>query len=137
MPQIAKKKQEAQKRTSPRSAILHYLHAFTAFLYGYISKSLIGKLVDLYGYLQQCYENGRVSTVLRSRRKRHDRFFFRLRLALAAMIEQSAMSRGCARLRRALMRCSLNTYGIFSFFFGITFPLEITSLQTSQTVSPV
>lgn len=102
----------------PRKTLLQRLHALTAFLYAYIAASLIGQLRTVYVRLQAAYERGVISAALRSRRKRHDRVFFRIRLALASAIEQSVGYCTMAKLRRILLRCSLNTYGIFSFFFG-------------------
>ncbi|MBQ8718729.1 MAG: O-antigen ligase family protein, partial [Clostridia bacterium] len=117
MPQAPKKSGRTVAATK-QVTLLQRLHAFTAFLYACIAGSLFGQLRTVYARLQIAYENGAISAVLRSRRKRHDRLLFRMRLALASLIEKSAGYRLMARLRRTLLLCSLNTYGIFSFFFG-------------------
>ena len=111
-------KQPQHVSTVQRPTLLPKLHAFTAFLYAYIAAGLIGQLRTVYARLQAAYERGAISAMLRSRRKRHDRLLFRMRLALASSIEQSTAYHVMAKLRRVLLRCSLNTYGIFSFFFG-------------------
>ncbi len=121
MPQKVKnpKGGAARATSAPKpSAVMYYLHVFTAVLYAYISQSLIGRLRTLYEYLQGRFARGILRTGLGSRRKRHDRLLFRVRLALAATIEKSLLCRTGARLRRALLYCSLNTYAIFCFFFG-------------------
>ncbi|MBQ7337791.1 MAG: O-antigen ligase family protein [Clostridia bacterium] len=117
MPQSPKKTESVQKPIR-RGVVLHLLHAITALFYTYISHSLIGQLRTVYDRLQRCYERGVVNTTLHSRRKRHDRPLFRARVALASLIEQSFLYRALARLRRALLLTSVNTYGIFCFFFG-------------------
>lgn len=117
MPQSQKKAGQANA-SAKRVTLLQRLHAVTAFLYAYISCSLLGQLRTVYGRLQTAYENGATSAMLRSRRKRHDRLLFRVRLVVASLIEKSVVYRVLARLRRELLLCSLNTYGIFGFFFG-------------------
>ena len=136
MPQSPKTPSRATTKARPVT-LLHGLHAVTAFLYAYISCSLLGQLRTLYSRLQLAYEDGAISTMLRSRRKRHDRLFFRIRLALAGLIERSAGYRVMARLRRALLRCSLNTYGIFGFFFGCFTVVSYLMAQYFRREEPV
>ena len=106
MPQAPKKSGRTVAATK-QVTLLQRLHAFTAFLYACIAGSLFGQLRTVYARLQIAYENGAISAVLRSRRKRHDRLLFRMRLALASLIEKSAGYRLMARLRRTLLLCSL------------------------------
>lgn len=120
-----------------RPTLLHKLHALTAFLYAYIAAGLIGQLRTVYARLQATYERGAISAMLRSRRKRHDRLFFRIRLVLASSIEQSTAYHALARLRRTLLRCSLNTYGIFSFFFGCFTVVSYLMAQYFQKDEPL
>ncbi len=117
MPRISKEPETLPRQTR-RSVILHLLHALAAWLYTYIGHSLLGQLRTVYRRLQTGFETGALHTVLHSRRKRHERLWFRVRVALAALIERSLFYRALAGLRRALLRCSVNTYGVFCFFFG-------------------
>jgi hypothetical protein len=118
MPRGEISKKETQSRAARPSAVMYWLHALTAFLYSYIAGSLIGRLRTMYAWLQAKYQAGVIYSTVRGRRKRHDRLFFRVRLAAASAIERSLVYRLGAALRRRLLHCSLNTYGIFSFFFG-------------------
>ena len=114
----APRKHESASKPMRRSVLLHWLHTLSALLYAYIGQSLFGRLRTAYGRWQTVYERSVVGSILHSRRKRHERILFRVRVAMAAMIEQSLLYRALARLRRALLRCSVSSYGIFSFFFG-------------------
>ena len=109
MPRGETSKKEIQSREARPSAVMYWLHAVTAFLYSYIAGSLIGRVRNMYAWLQDKYQAGVIYSAVRGRRKRHDRLFFRVRLAAAAAIEGSLVYRLGAALRRRLLHCSLNT----------------------------
>lgn len=117
MPRVFKPNTTAQ--AAPRRGIvLPFLYALAAWLYAYIGRSFVSRICCVYGALQRSYERSGTRALLHGRRKRHEQLRFRLRMALAARIEHSLLYRTLARIRRALLRCSVNSYGVFSFFFG-------------------
>lgn len=132
MPLKDRATKKASGKTARSGVVLYYLHAATAFLYSYIALSMVGRLRGLYDRLQAKYRTGLLSAVAKGRRKRHDRWFFRARLAAASAIEHSLIYRAGEKTRRVLLHCSLNTYGIFSFFFGC---FTVVSYLLSQYVN--
>ncbi len=101
-----------------RSVILRALHRFSAWLYSLILSSLIGRLMTGRAAERPASETGFLRRLLQSRRKRSDRVAFRARRYLASVLEKSAVLRLVRALGRALLRCSVNSYGIFLLFFG-------------------
>lgn len=105
-------------RTRTGSVIMRGLNRATAWLYALIASSLLGRTLGGYGKANRAFENSRLYALLHGAHKRSDRLLVRLRLRLARVMEQSLIRRAADTLASALMRCSVNTYGVFSFFFG-------------------
>ena len=108
-------------RTTSRargSVILHYLNIATAWIYALVLGSAIGRYLTGYSKTSRAFSQGWLQRLLRSKRKRADRVTFRLRQALSATIEKSAFCRLGGEAQRALLRTSVNSYGIFLLFFG-------------------
>lgn len=101
-----------------RSVILQALHRFSSWFYTLVLSSLFGRLLTGVGTENDTPEPGFLRRLLQSRHKRSDRPTFRVRRRLASVLEQSAVLRLTQRLGLALLRCSVNTYGIFLLFFG-------------------
>lgn len=108
----------SQKRRPPRreSAVLHVLHRFSAWLYALILGSLLGRLMT--GGQGSPRSDGFLSRLRHSKKKRSDRIFFRFCQAISRTLERSLVCRGLGALARALLRCSIKSYGIFFLFFG-------------------
>ena len=108
-------------RTTPRvrgSVILHYLNIATAWIYALLLNSAIGRYLTSYSKTSRAFSEGWLQRLLRSKRKRADRVTFRLRQRLSSIIEQSAFCRLGGEMQRALLRTSVNSYGVFLLFFG-------------------
>lgn len=101
-----------------KSAILRALHRLTAWLYAWILSSAIGRYFTDYKRTGTRLSGGWLKGMLRSKRKRSDRVTFRIRQKISATIENSWFCRLITAMQRALLRCSLNSYGIFLLFFG-------------------
>ena len=101
-----------------KSAILHGLHRLTAWLYAWILGSAIGRyLTDYRRTSNQASQSG-LRHLLRSKRKRSDRWTFRFRQKVSSTIENSLFCRLVTAFERGLLRTGLNSYGIFLLFFG-------------------
>ncbi len=90
----------------------------TAWLYALVLGSAIGRYLTDYKRTSNRFSEGRLKGMLRSKRKRSDRLTFRFRQRISAMIENSLFCRLITAIERGLLRCSLNSYGIFLLFFG-------------------
>lgn len=101
-----------------RSAILNALHRLSAWLYALVLSSAIGRYLTDYKRTSNRFSEGRLTRMLRSKRKRSDRVTFRFRQKISSMIENSLTCRLVTALERGLLCCSLNSYGIFLLFFG-------------------
>ena len=107
-----------QTPTRNRSVILRALHRFSAWLYALVLSSAVGRLLTGGSTEDGAHELGFLRRLLQSRRKRSDRVVFRARRYLASVLERSTVLRLVRALGRALLCCSVNTYGIFLLFFG-------------------
>lgn len=123
------KKESARVKRSPRassasgrgarkSVILGALDRFSAWLYTLVLSSAIGSWLTESGRRGRPAEDGWLRRLFRSRKKRSDRYLFRFCRLIARMLEQSGICRLIAHLARGLLRCSINSYGIFLLFFG-------------------
>ncbi len=98
--------------------ILHGLHCASAWLYALILNSALGRYLTNYRKTNDALSDGFLRRSLRSKRKRSDRLTFRFRQKVSAMIEKSLFCRMVTAIERALLQCSLNSYGVFLLFFG-------------------
>lgn len=98
--------------------ILHGLHCATAWLYALILNSAIGRYLTGYRQTNDALADGFLHRSFRSKRKRADRLTFRIRQKISATLERSLFCRLVTAIERALLQCSLNSYGIFLLFFG-------------------
>jgi hypothetical protein len=71
-----------------------------------------------YRKTNEALSDGFLRRMLRSKRKRSDRLTFRFRQKVSAMIEKCVFCRLVTAIERALLQCSVNSYGIFLLFFG-------------------
>ena len=101
-----------------RSAILHLLHRFSAWLYLLILNSALGRLLTGGAPTREPLDAGFLRRRLQSRRKRSDRLAFRVRHYLASVLERSTVLALIRALGRTLLCCSVSSYGIFLLFFG-------------------
>ena len=101
-----------------RSVILQALHRFSSWFYTLILSSLIGRLLTGVGTESTSPEPGFLRKLMQSRHKRSDRVIFRVRRSLASVLEKSAVLRLMSKLGRALLCCSVSSYGILLLFFG-------------------
>ena len=108
-----------QKRLHAKDgAILGQLHRLSAWLYALVLHSFVGRLFTGFRYTEKASQQGQLHALTESRSKRSDRIFFRLRLKLSSIIENSLFSRMIGGMEKALLRTSVNTYGVFFLFFG-------------------
>ena len=109
-------RQRRSRRTD--GVILSSLHRVSAWLYSLILNSFFGRLLTGFRDTEQALSEGPLYTLTRSRRKRSDRLSFRFRHRLSALLEKSWFYRAVGVLEQALLRTSVNTYGVFLLFFG-------------------
>ncbi len=109
----------SERKPAPRGSRIWYgLNRVTAWLYALILESAIGRYLTSYRPLEETAAAGSLSRLLHSERKRADRWTFRVCRTFARTLERSKICRLSTTIQRELLRCSLNSYGIFFLFFG-------------------
>lgn len=101
-----------------KSRILTGLNRLTSWLYAWILDSALGRYMTGYSRTEKAFSEGYFYRFFHGKRKRSDRLLFRMRMAVSASIEHSAVSRILAWLSRLFLQASVNTYGVFFLFFG-------------------
>ncbi len=118
MNRVPDKKQYERQRRARQGFILYYLYRVSAWLYGVICESAVGRYLSSYSRTEQAARQGKLYRMAHSQRKRSDRPAFRFRMGFSSMIENSTVCRAISRLLRGLLGTGLNSYAIFFLFFG-------------------